>query len=422
MKTFRKILFWSHLLIGVFVGAIVLIMSATGVLLTYQRQMTAWADTRGLKTSPPDAASRPISIDSLLLRVSAARPDTPTSITWRRAPDAPVAVAFGREGTVFVNVYTGDVLGEGSTSMRRFFRVTTDIHRRLAGTGEYRSVGRSITGAANLGFLFLVTSGFYLWWPRRWSRAAVRNVAMFRGGLSGKPRNFNWHNVVGVWLVLPLFLIVASGVVISYPWASALVYRMVGETPPARSTPARPAGASTPATRTPAVPRESSPTSKASPDWDRARSSGAPLSPDSLHFAAHRSTKSLESLVSTARARVPEWRILTVQLPRPDTAPLVFTLDTGTGGQPQARSQLTLDRATGSEIRWERFAAGSRGRRLRAILRFTHTGEVLGLTGQTIAGLVSAGAILLVWTGFALTLHRLRAWRTRTRRGAPRTD
>ena len=35
---------------------------------------------------------------------------------------------------------------------------------------------------------------------------------------------------------------------------------------------------------------------------------------------------------------------------------------------------------------WEPFDRLSAGRRLRSILRFAHTGEVLGLAGQTIAG------------------------------------
>ena len=36
---FRKILFWAHLSCGVAAGLIILLMSATGVLLTYERQM-----------------------------------------------------------------------------------------------------------------------------------------------------------------------------------------------------------------------------------------------------------------------------------------------------------------------------------------------------------------------------------------------
>ena len=43
-------------------------------------------------------------------------------------------------------------------------------------------------------------------------------------------------------------------------------------------------------------------------------------------------------------------------------------------------------------------------------MRFAHTGEVLGIPGQTIAGVVSAGGAVLVWTGFALAWRRFRAW------------
>ena len=43
MKLFRKIIFWCHLAIGVSAGVIILIMSVTGVLLAYEKQITAWA-------------------------------------------------------------------------------------------------------------------------------------------------------------------------------------------------------------------------------------------------------------------------------------------------------------------------------------------------------------------------------------------
>lgn len=55
--------------------------------------------------------------------------------------------------------------------------------------------------------------------------------------MSAKARDFNWHHVFGFWLAIPLFFVVASAVVISYPWASNLLFRMVGEEPPARSGP-----------------------------------------------------------------------------------------------------------------------------------------------------------------------------------------
>jgi uncharacterized iron-regulated membrane protein len=59
------------------------------------------------------------------------------------------------------------------------------------------------------------------------------------------------------------------------------------------------------------------------------------------------------------------------------------------------------------------FSSLDAGRRARTWLRFVHTGEYYGLIGQTIAGVASAGAVVLVWTGIALSLRRFRAWRSR---------
>ena len=94
-------------------------------------------------------------------------------------------------------------------------------------------LGRAMTGASNLAFLFIVLSGLFLWWPRSWKWPAVRSITWFKGGLRGKARDFNWHNTIGFWSAIPLAIIVAGGVVISYPWATGLVYRAYGEAPPA---------------------------------------------------------------------------------------------------------------------------------------------------------------------------------------------
>ena len=82
-------------------------------------------------------------------------------------------------------------------------------------------------------FLFVVLSGMYLWWPKSLTWAQVRNVTWFRGGLRAKARDFNWHNTIGFWSALPLAVVVYSATVISYPWSNNLVYRVMGEEPPA---------------------------------------------------------------------------------------------------------------------------------------------------------------------------------------------
>lgn len=391
MRLARSIVFWCHLAVGVVVAAIVVIMSATGVLLTYQKQITAWADTRGLATEAPSAEARRLPADSLLALVATETQITPTGLTVRSDRDAAVEVALGRDRRAFVNAYTGQALGSGSAGVREFFRDVTAWHRTLAATGERRALGRGITGAANFGFLFILVTGLYLWWPRTWTRARLRNIALFRRGTRGKARDFNWHNTIGVWSLLPLIAIVASGVVMSYPWANALVYRIVGEQPPRQNAPA------------------------AAPRGEGARPEGAGPAGARAQAPREEASLALDAALATAANRMPDWRSIAIQLPQGGAQTFTLSLDRGTGGEPQNRATLTVNARTGAEVKWESFATQTPGRRLRSILRFAHTGEVLGLLGQTIAGLVSLGAVLLAYTGVALALRRLVNARRRSR-------
>lgn len=378
MKRLRNLIFWCHLPVGVTAGLVILNMCVTGVLLTYEKQITAWADTRGYRSAPPAPEVRRLPVETLIAKAGEARGKSPTAVTLKSDPEAPAEVAFGREASsLFVNPYSGQVLGEGSQSVRSFFRGVTDWHRWLGAKGENRNVARAITGACNLGFLFLVISGFYLWWPRSWSWRSLRNVTWFRRGLPARARDFNWHNTIGFWSAGPLFIVVISAVVISYTWAGNLVYRIAGEAPPAPRS------------------NQPQPASNARPE------------------SAQNPATNINSAWSVAEQKVNDWRSITLQLPTSAAAPLTFNIDRGNGGQPQKRAQLVLDSATGQIVRWEPFSSYTRGRRLRSILRFAHTGEVAGIVGQTIAGLVSTGGAVLVITGLALAFRRSYAWLSR---------
>ena len=375
--TLRSLVFWLHLAAGVVAGSVVLVMSVTGVLLTYEKQMVAWAErSPQAAAASPDAVRLPI--ETLVAKVLEAKPTaTPATVTVRSGANEPVTVALGRDGQVLLNAYTGQVLGEGAVGLRAFFRSVTDWHRWLAASGDYRATGRAVTGACNLAFLVLVVTGAYLWLPKAWTRLQLRNITWFRRGLPGKARDFNWHNTIGFWSFGPLFVVVLSATVISYPWASNLVYRVVGEQPP---TPQRPAGP---------------------------QGEGGARAPEPPALAG------LDLHLARAEQHAPGWRTISLRVPTNETAPLAFTIDHGSGGQPQKRGTLTLDRTTGAVVKWETFSSNSLGRRVRTVLRFAHTGEVLGLPGQTIAGIASAGGAVLVYTGLALSLRRFVAWRRR---------
>jgi uncharacterized iron-regulated membrane protein len=381
-KSFRRVIFWSHLVCGVSAGLVILLMSLTGVLLTYEKQMIVWAETRSYQLSP-GREEQSLSPEELLKRVREVESGRPVTFLARADRTLPVAIGLDDGRTLQVDPYAGAVLGEGAPAVRRFFRFVTSWHRWLGNEGAGRATGKAITGACNLAFLFVIVSGFYLWFPaqKTWSR--FKSILWFQRGLPAKARDFNWHNVIGFWSLAPLFLLVLSATVISYPWASNLAYRVMGDQPPAPAPPPSPAAASRP--------------TSGSPGADRAPVEGR-----------------IDGPWRVAAAHTEGWRTLSLRLPDKPEVPLVFTIDHGTGGQPQKRATLTLAPGTGEVLKWEPFSSFSRGRKFRTFLRFAHTGEVGGIAGQTLAGVVTFGTLFLGWTGFALAWRRFGAWRKRS--------
>jgi hypothetical protein len=131
----RTFIFWPHLVAGVTAGVVVLIMSITGVLLTYERQMIAWADSH-VRSTPPAPAARRLPIESLIHAFQRTHPGvTPTSVTVSADPGAPAAFAVP-QGTLYVDAYSGARLGEGTQRMRRFMSELRAWHRWLAADGD----------------------------------------------------------------------------------------------------------------------------------------------------------------------------------------------------------------------------------------------------------------------------------------------
>jgi len=263
----------------------------------------------------------------------------PTAVAIHSDAAAPAEVSFGRYRVLLVDRCTGKVLGESAPRARGFFEFMENIHRWLGASGEHRAGGRAITGASNLTFLVLVVSGAFLWLPRRWSLQNVRSVLLLRWKLSGRARDFNWHTAIGIWSVIPLVVIVASGVVMSYPRAKDLLYRWTGS-----PTLAQGLGGAGRGGRRPGA------------------NAGSGL------VIADAAWQGVEQ-------QMPRWRTITLRAPPTGRRPLAFTIDTGDGGRPDQNTQLTLNPRTGETIRIEPFSNYTTGRRLRGSLRSLHTGE-----------------------------------------------
>jgi uncharacterized iron-regulated membrane protein len=389
----RQIIFWLHLVTGVLADLVIGVMSVTGALLAFERQVVAFAERDVRTVQPPISSVARLDLDALIAKARVAVPEGKLSgVTLRADPTATLVVNFGRERTVFVNPYTGVVLGEGAKTLRDFFHMVTDWHRWLGAEGDSRNIGRAITGACNAAFAVMVVTGFYLWWPRRWTPQAFKAVMVPNLRLRGKPRDWNWHNTVGFWSASVLICMTLTGLVMSYQWANDLLYTRTGSGPPdgGAGRQSRFAG------------------DTAMGQQGRTEEVGEA---GSLPQRA-----SLEALFAAAAQQAPHWRSMMVRLPQRGATQLTVILEEAKALHPYPRSLLTLDAVTAVAVQWEPYASYNLGRTIRAWVRPVHTGEAGGVVGQCVAALASAGGVVLVWTGLALAWRRFRARNARTSR------
>ncbi len=378
---FGKTIFWLHLASGVCVGVVVLAMSVTGVILTYERQMIHWADHA--EHTLPAGATR-MKLDKLRARAGEQAGISPTHMIIPADPEAFVTVREGRRKTVVIDPYSGQAMAPKNTGLSDFFTVVKRWHRWFNVGGEQRDSARAITGVSNLVFLFLIVTGMYLWLPRVFKWRLFKTRLWFNGARNRAARDFNWHHVFGFWAAIPLAVVVVTATVFSWGWANALVYRTIGEEPPSRGL--RNNGSRPAESFTDSVKRLS------------------------LETLFHRAVAEFESRQSGA------WNTVTVNLPTPGERKMRFTVDQGNGGQPQKRHDLTLDTTSGELVSWQPFSSLPRGQQLRRWIRFIHTGEALGVAGQTLVGLASLAAVFMVWTGLALASRRFMRFQARRRR------
>ncbi|MGB7068964.1 MAG: PepSY-associated TM helix domain-containing protein [Pyrinomonadaceae bacterium] len=377
MKRFRKIIFWTHLVCGATAGVVILIMSVTGALLAFERDIIEFSerDVRYIAGSGDGVRLTP---QEIIEHVRRQRPDAkPSAMSITRVPNAAWLFNLGREGQFFVDPFTGEITGEGKATVRGVMSELRSWHRYVALSGPERPIGKAITGASNLLFLLLAISGIYIWMPRNFKWGTIKPVIWFRRGLRGKGRNFNWHNTIGFWSSLFLIIFTMTATVISYQWASNLLFTLTGNEVPAAAT----------------------------------SSSNNPPPQTEREFEY---PQKIDSVWAVAEMQAPNWRSISLRLPLEDNL-AVFTIDEGIYWNLFGRSSLTVDTTTSVVTKWEPYGEQNAARQLRSWFRFTHTGETGGLIGQFIGFVACVGGAFLVWTGFSLAFRRLaNSWKRRS--------
>jgi uncharacterized iron-regulated membrane protein len=262
-----------------------------------------------------------------------------------------------RKRMVFINPYTGDILGtmSGPDGVSKFLNSVHQLHLRLLIMNR-SDPGRWIQSGAGIAILFLSLSGLYLWWP-------VKRVTI-RWSEGGWRRWFDLHNAAGIVSLIFLLILSATGVVIGFEsMTTPFFYQITGSAPAPRP-----------------------------------RAFSAPHPPDAKPI-------SFERAMDIAREAIPGVAPFAIDVPGPDGVYFIrarYPEDLTPGG----RSQIMMDQYTGKVLFVQSSRTAPAGTRLVIWNRAIHTGDVLGIPSKILMSLASLMIVVQLVSGLAMWWKR----------------
>lgn len=385
----RKSLFWLHLGIGVISGLIIGLMALTGAIMAFENEITTAIDSPVSTLTMPAASSQRMSVDDLLSAAKKAQPDVRfTNLEAFAADDQAWILHAGRESSYYLDPYTAQLTAPRSTAWKEFFHTVEMLHRWLLTSDENRSFGKAITGAACLSFFGLCITGLYLWFPIHIHRRALKSGLVIHWKAKGKARDYNWHRVFGFWALPILLIIIVTGCFFSYEWMKKATISTLGPAP--------------------------------------ARGIEIP-SAFQNDFKPNPAALPMETIYQKACGWSPTWTSINLPLPKakqqkqnhaerrprpkgkghhePSNSIAITESDVNF---PRRPSQILIHPMSGELIAEANIRHLSFGQKILSSMKGIHTGEAGYLPGKIIAFLASVSALILVYTGFALSFRRLK--------------
>ena len=344
----RRLVLRLHLTVAAVAGVFLVILGLTGSIMAFEPELTHRLHP-ALWYVTPGAAPLPLAtLAEAALRTVPGTAVTGYALSSSRDLSYQVYV---RSHVIYVNQYTGAVLGVGASGPDFLGRVH-QLHIRLLWT-DRQDRGKSIMSWAGVALLFLGVSGLYLWWPtKRWR--------LREGPAARKWRDL--HHVTGIVSLLFLVVLTVTGISIGFDTQIVpLAYRLTGTAPALMY-------AQTP--------------------LPHSAAQGRPMiSPDAA--------------VAAARQALPDATPISVNVPGPTGVYLIsarYPEDRTPGG----RSRVIVDPYSGAVLAAEGSRTAPAGSRLVTLNRAIHTGDVFGLASKTVMSLASLAVILQAVSGLVI--------------------
>lgn len=409
-----RILWRWHFYAGLFVMPFLIVLAITGTIYVFKPQIES--ALYGDKLFVPAGTQARLGYDKLLgIAAGALPPDAKASSIAvsqdpERSTEAVFRLASGDSSSVYVNPYTGQVLGTLSVE-HRLMKQVRQIHRDLL-LGKW---GGWLMELAACWTLVMVGTGIALWWPRK--RFSAWGTLLPRLSLRGRAVWRELHLVAGIWVSIGAVFFIMSGL----PWSSFWGKNFQAVVTWADSAPAKTAPKV--AAKQTQVHHADMPTDAhaSMPDMPGMKMQDLPLAsvpwavgattvPTSQNMPKQqpRQRLAIDQVVAIAARN----GMQTYQLALPGKSSGVFTASYAPGAGEFVRSDLDqqrtlhIDQYSGKIMKDMRFSEYNPVSKLVSLGVALHMGEYFGLANQLICAAISMALLGMAATGFIMWWKR----------------
>jgi uncharacterized iron-regulated membrane protein len=229
-RSIRRFFYEIHLWLGIVSGLLLFAICLSGTILVFHEEIRRISEPAKYYVDVP-AGHEPIPVDEMIAKAESAKPAMKVSgITIYEQANRTVRVLLiapehggvwhhGSGSAVYMNPYTGEIVGDGISGVDLFFLSMMLLHRFL---WLPVWIGRPVVGITTIVFVVIYISGVVLWLPgtlkafSMWKAWKIGFLVRFKRGLW--LLIYDLHNTVGFYLLIPSLILALTGLCWSFAW------------------------------------------------------------------------------------------------------------------------------------------------------------------------------------------------------------
>lgn len=222
--SFKKLMRKIHLWLALPSAIILFIVFITGSIFTYTDELLNLYHSPYSKVS---IGEKMIPVEDIIKELEIAYPRTKAaSLIVKNNPESSYRfLMFNKTkglSNVFVNPYTGEILGESRA--HQFFYTVAHLHGELL----LGKVGEWIVKIATIIMLILVITGFIVWYPKKLTPKNRKNFFALNLKKKFRLTAHNHHSVLGFYFTAIMLLLVITGIIMAFHPLSDGIAKAIG--------------------------------------------------------------------------------------------------------------------------------------------------------------------------------------------------